>query len=202
MPKFQTSDWDEMLKHQPSWRRSYLHKEELYLIYLGAPCHIRADPLFYPTLRRWKWPTWETLHHKDARISYNFPMLPDQEYNSLADFQATMVNLVEAWNLIPDPTIVATCQFLKLIILLTKLKNFKDLECHSMRQVYNLSKGPQLQIIYHYFHKVKYLPINYLVTFENMFDTRLWDLKEELFLTRHTPNPIARYEANFQDKTL
>ena len=49
MPKFQTPEWEEMLKHQPSWRQSYLRKEDLYTIYSGAPSHIRADPLYYPT---------------------------------------------------------------------------------------------------------------------------------------------------------
>ena len=41
-----------------------------------------------------------------------------------------------------------------------------------------------------------------MITFEDMFDTQLWDTKEELFFTRHTPSPLARYEANFTNKTL
>ena len=41
-----------------------------------------------------------------------------------------------------------------------------------------------------------------MITFEDMFDTRFWDTKEELFFTRHTPSPLARYEANFTNKTL
>ena len=136
------------------------------------------------------------------RFLITSPCCLDEEYNTMAEFQSAMVNLVEAWNFIPDPAIVATCQFLKLILLLTKLKNFNNLECRSMRQVYNLAKGPDLPIIYHYFHKVKYLPSNYLVTFEDMFDTRFWDLKQELFFTRHTSHPAARYESNFNNKTL
>ena len=40
-----------------------------------------------------------------------------------------------------------------------------------------------------------------MITFEDMLDTRFWDTKE-LFFTRHTPSPLARYEANFTDKTL
>ena len=79
-------------------------------------------------------------------ISYNFPLLPDKEYKSMGDFQSALVNLVEAWNFIPDPAIVATCWFLKLILLLTKLKNVDKLEFKSMRQCYNLAKGPDLPI--------------------------------------------------------
>ena len=41
-----------------------------------------------------------------------------------------------------------------------------------------------------------------MITFEDMFDTRFWDTKEELFFTRHIPSPLARYEANFTNKTL
>ena len=113
-----------------------------------------------------------------------------------------MVNLVEAWNLIPNPVIVETCCFLELILLLTKLPNYNELEATSMRMNYNLYKGPELQQIYHYFHKVKYIGGNYMITFEDMFDTKFWDTKEELFFTRHTPSPLARYEANFTNKTL
>ena len=97
---------------------------------------------------------------------------------------------------------MATCRFLKLILLLTKLPNYNELEANSMRMNYNLHKGPELQQIYHYFHKVKYIGENYMITFEDMFDTRFWDTKEELFFTRHTPSPLARYEANFTNKTL
>ena len=120
----------------------------------------------------------------------------------MTKFQSAMVNLVEAWTFIPDSVIVATCQFLNLILLLTKLKSFDKLECKSMRQCYNLAKGPNLPIIYHYFHKVKYLPSNYLVTYENMLDTRFWDLKQELFFTQHTSHPEARYESSFDNKAL
>ena len=86
MPKFKTQAWEDMLLHQPSWRRSYLRKEDLYTIFVSAPSHIRADPLYYPTPRRWKWPTWESYCKRDSRISYNFPLLPDQEYTSMGDF--------------------------------------------------------------------------------------------------------------------
>lgn len=71
-----------------------------------------------------------------------------------------------------------------------------------MRMVFNLSKGLDRQQIYDYFSKVKYLPANCLVTFEDMFGTRFWDEKEVLHFTWHNPNPRARYEANFVDKTL
>lgn len=74
--------------------------------------------------------------------------------------------------MIPDPTIMATCRFLKLILLLTKLPNYNALECVSMRIVYNLSKGSNIQQIYHYFNKVKNIGENYLITFKDMLDTR------------------------------
>ena len=41
-----------------------------------------------------------------------------------------------------------------------------------------------------------------MITFEDMFNTRFWDTKEKLFFTRHTSSPLARYEANFTNKTL
>ena len=69
-------------------------------------------------------------------------MLPNKEYTTLSAFQGKMVNLVEAWNLIPDPALVATCHFLKLILLLTKLPNYNELESTSMRMNYNFYNGP------------------------------------------------------------
>ena len=105
-------------------------------------------------------------------------------------------------DLIPDPAIVATCHFLKLILLLTKLPNYNELEATSMCMNYNLYKGLELQQIHHYFHKVKYICKNYMITFEDMFDTRFWDTTEDLYFTIHTPSPLARYEANFTNKAL
>ena len=112
--------------------------QELYKVYKAAPKEIRADALYYPIERRWKWGQWEALRAKDKIISYNFPVLPDKEYTTLSAFQGEMVNMVEAWNLILDPAIVATCRFLKLILLLTKLPNYNELEATSMRMNYNL----------------------------------------------------------------
>lgn len=202
MPPFKTPEWEIMLKNQPSWRHIYLRKEASYMIYKVAPSWIRADPLFYPTERRWTWAQWELLKAKDARISYNFPKLPVGEYSTLSQFQTAMINLIESWSLIPDPAMVATCRFLKVILLLTKLQNYDALECKSMKMVFVLSKTPEVHQILHYFSKVKYIGGNYVITFEDMLDTRFWDPVEELYLTRHTPDPIKRYEACFSDKTL
>ena len=168
-----TPEWEQMLEEQPLWRHTYLRIQELYEVYKAAPREIRADPLYYPTERTWKWGQWEALRAKDRRISYNFLVLPDKEYTTLSAFQGKMVNMVvEAWNLIPDPAIVATCRFLKLILLLTKLPNYNKLEATSMHMNYNLYKGPELQQTYHYFHKGKYIGGNYMITFEDMFDTK------------------------------
>lgn len=71
-----------------------------------------------------------------------------------------------------------------------------------MKEVYNLSKVLELPQIFHYYSKVKNLPANYLVAFEDIFNTRIWDTKQELFFTHHTPKPVAHYEANFEDKIL
>ena len=143
-PQYGTLEWEKMLEEQPLRRHRYLKIQELYEVYKAAPREIRADPLFYPAERRWKWGQWEALRAKDKRIFYNFPVLPDKEYTTLSAFQGEMVNIVEAWNLILDPAIVATCHFSKLILLLTKLPNYNELEATSMRMNYNLYKGPEL----------------------------------------------------------
>ena len=41
-----------------------------------------------------------------------------------------------------------------------------------------------------------------MITFEDIFDTKFWDTTEELYFTRHTPSPLARYKVNFTNKTL
>ena len=78
------------------WRHRYLKVQELYEEYKAAPKTIQADPLYYPTKRRWKWEQWEALNAKDRRISYNVPVVPNKEYTTLSAFQGEMVSLVEA----------------------------------------------------------------------------------------------------------
>ena len=85
-PQYGTPEWEQMLEEQPLWRYMYLKIQELYEVYKAAPREIRADPLFYPTERRWKWGQWEALKDKDKRISYNFPVLPDKEYTTLSEW--------------------------------------------------------------------------------------------------------------------
>ena len=202
MPPFRSSGWDLLLSKQPKWRRIYLEQDDIYKIYAETPLEIQSHPLFYPTQRRWTWEHWEKLHKEDLRVSYNFPVLPVGSYDLQAKFRLALINLLEAWNLIPDPAIVVTCRFIKLVLLLTKLPNYNDLECSSMRQNFDLSIGPNVQQIEHYYHKVKYLPSNYLQTFEDIFDTKFWEVNQAVHYHRHTPNPLSRYEMNFPDKTL
>lgn len=97
-------------------------------------------------------------------------MLPNREYTIFHDFQAAMVN-GRSWNLILDQMIVATYHFLKLILLLTKLPNYDEMDCVSMWMKYTLCKGLDIKQIYQYFHIVKNTSGNYLVKFEDMFDT-------------------------------
>ena len=83
-PQFGTPEWEQMLEEKPVWRHRYLKVQELYEVYKAAPKEIQADPLYYPTQRRWKWGQWEALRAKDRRISYNFPVLPNKEYTLTA----------------------------------------------------------------------------------------------------------------------
>ena len=140
---------------------------------------LRVMGLYFPIPRRWSWEEfWRIRKTTSEQILYNFPSFAPPPRNEPVT-EKWMINVMDSFLLeykeVPDPAVVATRRFCKLII--DMLTAFPEWTTHSHPihgLAFQIDQGPTIHQIFGYFDRIQWFPAHRILDFEEMFSTRFW----------------------------